>query len=207
MNLVAWVDQMLFHLVNGTGTNPLLDWLMPALSWIGNAGALWIVLLVAVAVVGKRAGRRVALAGLVALAIGFVCSTLIKDITMRPRPFASLDHVRLLVAAPRSYAFPSGHATSAFAATSGATLAAKRLLKRVPIWGWGMLALAAAVSYSRLYVGVHWPTDVAAGVLLGITSGWMGFRLVFSWSGTEAPQTLPGENETAREASASTIHI
>jgi undecaprenyl-diphosphatase len=96
---------------------------------------------------------------------------------MRPRPFAVLPDVRLLVGAPHSYALPSGHTTSAFAAASGVLLAAKRLLGRMPVWGWGMLALAAAIAYSRLYVGVHWPTDVAAGVVLGLASGRVGVHV------------------------------
>ncbi len=174
----ATIDQGLFYLVNGAWTNPLLDRLMPALSVAGNLGAVWLVLLGAIGIFGKKTGRRIALAGLVALAIGFAASEAIKDLTMRPRPFLSLDHVRLLVSAPGSYAFPSGHTTSSFAAASGAALAAKRLLKRVPLWGWGLLGLAVAISYSRVYVGVHWPTDVAAGVLLGLASGWVGTRLV-----------------------------
>lgn len=66
---------------------------------------------------------------------------------MRPRPFLSLPDVRLLVSSPHSYAFPYGHITDAFAAASGAVLAAKRLLGRVSLWGWAMLALAAAISY------------------------------------------------------------
>jgi undecaprenyl-diphosphatase len=128
---------------------------------------------------GKATGRRLAVAGLAALAIGFVSSEVIKEITMRPRPFVTLPDVRLLVPKPGSFAFPSGHATSAFAACSGAVLAARRLLKRVPVWGWGMLAMAAAISYSRVYVGVHWPTDVVAGVILGLASGWAGVLLTF----------------------------
>ena len=81
---------------------------------------------------------------------------------MRPRPFATPDEVRLLVSAPHSYAFPSGHTTSAFGATSGAVLAARRLLRRVPLWGWAMLPLAVAISYSRIYVGEVASKAVAA---------------------------------------------
>jgi undecaprenyl-diphosphatase len=63
---------------------------------------------------------------------------------------------------------------------------ARRLLKRGTPWGWGMLTLAAAISYSRVYVGVHWPTDVAEGVVLGLASGWVGVRLALR-GGSEAP--------------------
>ncbi len=179
INHIAGVDQKVFHLINVTWTNPLLDRSMRTLSYIGNLGAVWIALLGAMAAFGKKTGCRIALAGLAALAIGFVSSEVIKEVTMRPRPFAVLEHARLVVGAPPSYAFPSGHTTSAFAAASGAVLAARRLLRRVPFWGWGMLALATAISYSRVYVGVHWPTDVAAGVILGLVSGWVGVHLAF----------------------------
>jgi undecaprenyl-diphosphatase len=177
MNYLMALDMSLFHLINGAWTAPLLDSLMPALSRAGNLGTIWLVLLGAVAAFGKKTGRKIALAGLVALAVGFASSTLLKDLTVRPRPFLSLDEVRLLVSAPHSYAFPSGHTTSAFAAALGVVLAARRLLGRVPLWGWAMFPLAAAIAYSRIYVGVHWPTDVAAGGVLGLASGWAGARL------------------------------
>jgi undecaprenyl-diphosphatase len=67
-----------------------------------------------------------------------------------------------------------------------------------------MLALAAAVSYSRIYVGVHWPTDVAAGVLLGLASGWVGFRLAFVRRSRKFPD--PGPAGRIRGGSAITIY-
>ena len=177
MNYLMGLNASLFHLINGVWTSSLLDTQMPAVSRAGNLGVIWLVLLGTVAAFGEKTGRRIALAGLVALAIGFASSTLLKELTMRPRPFVTLDEVRLLVSAPHSYAFPSGHATSAFAAAASVVLAARRLLGRVPLWSWAMLPLAAAIAYSRIYVGVHWPTDVAAGVVLGLASGWAGTRL------------------------------
>lgn len=139
---LATIDRSTFDLINGVWTNPLLDRTMPRFSLIGNLGAVWIALLGAMAALGKRMGRRIAFAGLAALVIGFVSSEDIKEITTRRKPFAVLEQARLLVGSPHSYAFPSGHATSTFAAASGTVLAAKRLLKRVPLWGWGVLALA-----------------------------------------------------------------
>jgi undecaprenyl-diphosphatase len=198
MHYLMSLDVGLFHLANAVWTNPLLDTLMPTLSRTGNLGAVWLVLLGGIATFGGKTGRRIALAGLVALAIGFVSSTVIKEITMRPRPFAVLPDVRVLVGAPHSYAFPSGHTTSAFGAASGVLLAAKRLLGRVPVWGWGMLALAAALAYSRLYVGVHWPTDVAAGIVLGLASGLAGAHLALRrWSRSDLGRPEPGATPVA----------
>lgn len=173
---IAGADQYIFHLVNGVYIAPALDRVMPALSWAGNLGAIWLALLGAIAVFGRRTGRRIALVGLGALVLGFFASEIIKEITLRPRPFLSLDEVRLLVAAPSSYAFPSGHTTNSFATATGLALGARHLLGRVPLWGWGSLVLAAAISYSRIYVGVHWPTDVLAGVALGVACGWIASR-------------------------------
>lgn len=178
IDIVYSLDVHLFRLANDVWVCPLLDHLMPVLSLAGNHGTIWLLLLGAVAAFGKRAGRKVALAGLVALAVGLLCSDLMKELTARPRPFVALEEVRLLVGVPHSWAFPSDHTTSSFAAATGASLAARRLLGKVPIWGWVMLALAVAVSYSRLYVGVHWPTDVMAGTVLGAASGWLGARLI-----------------------------
>jgi undecaprenyl-diphosphatase len=198
IGLISSLDQFLFHLANGAWVSPMLDRLMPALSVAGNAGALWLVSLGVLAILGGNTGRRMALAGLLGLAAGFLASDLVKEITMRPRPFAALPDVRLLVPEPGSYAFPSGHTTSAFAAASGTVLAAKRLLGRVPAWGWGMLALAAAIAYSRIYVGVHWPTDDAAGMLVGTACGWSASRLA-TRRGKSEGQDRPEETRDASE--------
>ena len=173
--------------------------MMSTLSRAGNFGAVWLVLLGVIAVFGKRAGRTVALAGLFALVLGHLASDVLKELTVRPRPFASLPDVRSLVAEPSSYAFPSGHATSAFSAATGVVLAAKRSLKRVPWSGWGMLVLAAAISYSRVYVGVHYPTDVLAGVGLGVACGWIGARCVVGSGSRLGGPGRSGKTSSSRE--------
>ncbi len=165
---------------------------MPTLSRAGNFGAVWLVLLGIIAVFGKRVGRTAALAGLFALVLGHVASDVLKVLTALPRPSASLPAVRTLVAEPSSYAFPSGHAASAFAAATGVVLAARRSLERVPVSAWGMLVLAAAISYSRVYVGVHYPTDVVAGAGLGFACGWIGARCAVV---TESRLGEPGRPE------------
>ena len=134
---------------------------------------VWLVLLGALAALGGKTGRWAALAGLAALVVGLASSEVLKSLVMQPRPFLSLPDVRLLVSPPSSYSFPSVNATYAFAGSSGASLTARRLLGRLPVWGWGFLALAVAVSYSRVYVGVHYPGDVLGGAIIGTSIGWL----------------------------------
>lgn len=105
-----------------------------------------------------------------------IAETIIKPIVRRPRPTADahlreLLHVLGRVPPPSSLAFPSGTAACAFA---GATWIALR-------WGWRpgapALALAALVSLSRIYGGIHWPTDILAGALIGAACAFGGDRL------------------------------
>ena len=167
------VNCFLFHLVNDVWTSTALDPCMIFLGRINDYGVVWLVLLGALAALGGKTGRRAALAGLAALVVGLACSEVLKSVVMQPRPFVSLPDVRLLVSPPSSYSFPSVNTTYAFAASSAASLTARRLLDRLPVWGWGFLALAVAVSYSRVYVGVHYPGDVLGGAIFGSSIGWL----------------------------------
>ena len=172
------LNYFLFHLINGVWINPVLDLCMTFLSLINTYGLVWLVLLAVLAVLGGKTGRRAALAGMVVLVVGLISSEVLKNLVMQPRPFLSLSDVRLLVSPPSSYSFPSVNVAYAFAASSGASLAAQRLLGRMPLWGWGFLTLAAVISYSRVYVGVHYPGDVLGGALLGLFVGWLAAVIV-----------------------------
>jgi undecaprenyl-diphosphatase len=172
------VNYFLFHLINGVWINPVLDLCMAFLSLINDYGLVWLLLLAVLAALGGRTGRWAALAGSIALVAGLISSEVLKNFVMQPRPFVSLSDVRLLVSPPSSYSFPSVNVAYAFAASSGASLAAQRLLGGVPLWGWGFLALAAVISYSRIYVGVHYPGDVLGGALLGLFVGWLAAFIV-----------------------------
>ena len=165
----------------------MLDLCMTLLSRVNDYALVWLVLLGALAALGGRIGRRATLAGLIALVVG-VASSEVKNRMMQPRPFLSLSDVRLLVSPPSSYSLPSLNATYAFAASSGALFAARRLLGRVSLWGWSFLALAVAISYSRIYVGVHYPTDVLSGALLGLFAGWLAAFIVDRLGNTKSSE-------------------
>lgn len=159
------LDTAVFHFVNGTLGNPVFDWLMPVLS--GANGALrWfslvgVVLFAGTMVWGGARGRICALMVLIVVAAGdpLVVGT-IKDAVARPRPCLALSDVVERLGCSASGSMPSAHAANWFAAATILFLFYRRS-------GWFMFPMAAAVALSRVYCGVHYPADVAAGAVLG----------------------------------------
>ena len=160
------MDVTLFTAINGTHV-PVLDALMLVATWAGFGAVVWFAL-AAVALYWPRhraAGVRAVL--LLAVTLG-MNNLVVKPVVDRPRPFsASLVAARVIqVPAPTTTSFPSGHAATAVAGTMA--------LARVwPAARWAMAGLAALIAFSRIYVGVHYPTDVVAGALLGAACAWL----------------------------------
>ena len=138
----------------------VLDPLFEALSYAGSFGFVWIA--IAVAISGFSWSRpwlwtRVGAAILIAESI----SGALKELFERDRPAVADPDPETLVELPATFSFPSGHATVSFACATTLALAVPRLA--VPLY-----ALAVLISFSRVYVGVHYPLDVLAGAVLGV---------------------------------------
>ena len=141
-----------------------LDFLTVALSYITTSGIIWIVLGVVLTCIKKT--RAVGIVVLMALAVGFLSGdVLLKHIVQRPRPFTVNTDIQLLIKQPSGASFPSTHSTLAAAVTTVLLVKNKRAL------GYCALALTVCIAFSRLYLYVHYPTDVLCGLLLGVLSG------------------------------------
>jgi len=179
MHWLQTLDTNLFLFVNRSLANPFFDWLMPVLSGGGGAKGGLIALAVAVGLAllwfGNRRARLFVLMMVLIVATndGLLCNTL-KHAVARPRPFVTLPEARVFGVLGKGYvppdemavntgsrnSMPSSHAANWFAATMVAFLFYRRSL-------WFMLPMALAVSFSRVYNGVHYPSDVLAGAILG----------------------------------------
>ena len=158
--LVA-LDLAVYRAVAATET-PDLDRDLVRLSRAADNSKLWLATAGAIALVGGRRGRRAAANGLVAVGTtSALVNLVVKPLTRRARPDRVLGRVPPArhVPMPNSVSFPSGHAASAFAFTSGV---AHVLPVTAPL-----RVLGALVAYSRVHTGVHYPADVVAGALLG----------------------------------------
>ena len=141
----------------------LLNPLMIFVSTIGNAGLIWIFLGVILTIIPKT--RKLGILSLASLLGCFLFNNiLLKNLVARPRPYTQLPDLSLLVPYPKDYSFPSGHTCSSFA-VAGSLLHSGKTWNalRIPAF-----VLAILISFSRLYVGAHYPSDVIVGAIIGL---------------------------------------
>lgn len=174
--------------------NPVTDRLFPVITYLGEKGVFWLVLAGLLFLLGRRkqgpgqawrdCGFLMALAMLAGLLIGEIC---VKNLVCRPRPFQSYpEDLRLLIPPPSGFSFPSGHSCSSFAAAVVLFAFHRR-------WGAAALTLAVLIAFSRLFLFVHYPTDVLAGAALGVLCALgvlAGYRV---WKGKRQRERGSGE--------------
>lgn len=172
---LAQADGSLLLWIQETVRCALLNPLMTGYTQMGNFGLLWIALCVLMLFFPKT--RKAGLAGAAALVCSLFCTNIIlKHLVNRPRPWLVVEGLVPLVVEGDPNSFPSGHTSAAFAA---AMAWSKTLPEK---WmGRTAMALAALMGLSRLYVGVHFPSDVLCGMLVGLFCGWAGVHLYQLW--------------------------
>lgn len=175
MEWILSADNRLLTLIQEHLRTPLGDAVMPWITALGNLGIFWILL--AVVLLFFPRWRMAGVQMLTAMALATLVGTVIlKPLIARERPFLANDFTGLLIAAPKDFSFSSGHSAASMAA-------AAVLLRRSSRAGVPALILALLIAFSRMYLYVHYPSDVLAGLLLGVLSALAGMRLVnFLWS-------------------------
>lgn len=187
MEAIYTIDFAILHWIMDNLWCPFLDWLMPLITLLGEDGIFWIAV-AALLLIFPQTRKTGAMMG-----VAMVLGLLVGNLTMKPafariRPYENEAGrtVELLVEKLSDYSFPSGHTLVCFEAAT-----VLMLRQRKP---WGIIALVSAflVAFSRLYLYVHYPSDVLAGMLLGTLFGfcgvWMVNGVTGAWQNRKAHQ-------------------
>lgn len=157
---------------------PVMDKMMCFVSKIGNVGMIWILLAVVLFLFPKT--RKSALILITALVVDVIlCNGILKNLIGRIRPCDVNTAVMLLIPRPSDFSFPSGHTAASFAAVTSLLLAREKML-----WKPALL-LAVLIAFSRMYLYVHYPTDILGGILVGVLSGWLGYFIFNKFVGKQ----------------------
>ena len=161
--------------------SPLMDKIMPIITMFGDAGIFWMICAAILFLIPKT--RRTGLGMAFAMMMGLlICNVMLKPMVGRIRPYdyqmeilgKTMDELlvagKLLVETPHDFSFPSGHTIASFEACVVLLLADKRL-------GIPATILAIAIAFSRLYLYVHYPTDVLVSVVLGSLFAVIGYAI------------------------------
>ncbi len=157
---------------------PFLDAAMPVITLLGDAGIFWIAIAIILMLFQKT--RRVGLGMGIALILGLLlCNLTLKPLCQRPRPYDYQQEVfgkliPLIIDRQHDFSFPSGHTIASFEAAGVIMLNNKK-------WGITALILACLIAFSRLYLYVHYPTDVLVSIVLGfalaLLGNWLSHRI------------------------------
>ncbi|MBE6693029.1 MAG: phosphatase PAP2 family protein [Ruminococcaceae bacterium] len=153
------IELSILNFIRDNLTHPILDGVMKFITFFGDAGWFWIVLGVALLFFKKT--RKMGITVCFALLLNLIlCNITLKPLVARIRPYDLAEGIELIISKPSDFSFPSGHTSASFAAAAGVFAHNKK-------YGAFALIFAFLIAISRLYLYVHFPTDVLAGAIVG----------------------------------------
>ncbi|MFL0248160.1 phosphatase PAP2 family protein [Candidatus Clostridium stratigraminis] len=164
MNYLLNVDNIILHFCSVVIKNNFFDTVMPIASNINNNGEVWILIAIVLLLNKNIEVKEIGAAMLIALLLGLVLGEgVLKNLIGRARPTSPAYNYTFLISPPKSFSFPSGHTTSSFAAFGVCFFKKAR-------YRYFALALAITIAFSRIYLHVHYPSDILGGIILGLIS-------------------------------------
>lgn len=149
---------------------PLGDVLMCTITKLGNVGILWILLTLTLLLIPKMRKTGIILATALVIDV-ILCNGILKNIVARTRPFDINTSIALIIEKPLDFSFPSGHTAASFAAVSALYFSGAKKLWKISF------GIACLIAFSRMYLYVHYPTDILGGMIVGGFAGYIGYRL------------------------------
>lgn len=148
---------------------PFGDVVMPFVSSLGNGGMIWMLLAAILLVLPKTRKAGTVLAAALCFDV-VLCNGILKNLFARIRPCDINTSIQLLIEHPREYSFPSGHTAASFASVAALYFSGRKRLWKAAF------VLACVIAFSRMYLYVHFPTDILGGILIGIVAGYAGYK-------------------------------
>ena len=173
--------------------NGILDTFFKTITHLGDGGIFWIILTVILLCFRKT--RKAGICSVIAL-LGsvIICNLIIKNLVARTRPYEMIEGLTCIVKRASDYSFPSGHTSASFASAVAMTGNIKKRYSVV------LLIVAALIAFSRLYIGIHYPTDVLGGLVLGVLLGllghFLGEKICAAVKNRRTPDPVPEEEKT-----------
>ena len=166
------LDQMILLFIQDSIRCDWLTDIIRAITLMGDNGLIWLVLLLLLLIYPKT--RKLGLVAGLSFLLCVGVAEVIKNLVMRPRPFLTIAELVPLVKPPQSYSFPSVHTVSSFSVAWILLWSQEGKAVRYTVFAFALL-----MAFSRLYVGVHYPSDVLTGILLAF----LGSYAVWRWQG------------------------
>lgn len=184
MNFLTKIDLSILNLIQNTLKSGLMDKMMTSITALGNMGIFWILLIIIF--LSTKEYKKLAKIMIVSLIINTVLVNIIlKPLVGRIRPFEIVDGIKLLVLKPTDPSFPSGHSAISFCMMTVIALFSKS--KSLNIMA---VVLAFLIAFSRLYLYIHYPTDVIVGAIMGVLCALLGSKFYYSSYGKDLRQKI-----------------
>ncbi len=164
-------EYVILDFIRETFSSAFMDAAMKFITFFGNGGWFWIVLGLALTIFPKT--RKIGITVCLALLINLiVCNITLKPLIARVRPYDLREGISLIIDSPHDFSFPSGHTSASFAAACAVFAYNKKW------FGISAIVFATLIAFSRLYLYVHFPTDILGGIVVGIVSALASFFIV-----------------------------